>query len=526
MSIATKALSIIGGAAIKTIPFQQWGIGDGISGTSTFDRTWLPTQPGSAHNYREDAGDLLQNSVVAAGVSAVGQALGEAPPMLEERQGDNWVKVTDHPAIHKLNNPNGYYTMNHLWIAQAGSEITNGEGFWRITMNSQNEPAEIWWERPDMVRIIGDKGAFIDGYELMVNGIPYPVEAAINFKKTRATDYMIHFRAALNHYNPRTGWSPLQAGYRQVVGDNAATTYHTSLMRNVTAVGLLVTLRSQLENGQNITPDQFDAIKTKINQAAKGEGAGSTVAINLPLDVNRLGLTPDEMAIDRLISYYEYRIASLIGVDVMVLGLGSGTQQKTYANFAEAISDFQERRIVPTKNRQAEELRIQYLPLWGLDPEKYRIVWDYSKVPVMQENEDEKHNRVRADWVSGVPDLYQTATLLGYEADESMKGVRYQGGQNAAPPTPEEIAQQKKLNNAAKSDTEESLNMPENAHDTAAKAAPPLPEHDPDPFGMAFTQEEIDKLTDVNSEAAVKAAFADATPEMRALLSAQQIDRK
>lgn len=204
MSVVTKALAVIGDTAIKAIPFQQWGIGDGISGTSTFDRTWLPTQPGAEHDYREDAGDLMQNSVVAASVFAVGQAMGEAPPVLEKKQGSNWVPQDDHPAIHLLKNPNGYHTINHMLTALAGSEITNGEGFWRIVMNGANQPAQIWVERPDMVRIVGDRGAFIDNYELMVNGNTYPLPAAKDYKPGDK-DVMIHFRAAINHYNPQIG---------------------------------------------------------------------------------------------------------------------------------------------------------------------------------------------------------------------------------------------------------------------------------------------------------------------------------
>jgi len=49
-----------------------------------------------------------------------------------------------------------------------------------------------------------------------------------------------------------------------------------------------------------------------------------------------------------------------------------------------------------------------------------------------------------------------------------------------------------------------------------------MPASLPDPFGLAFTDAELESLTDVNSEEAVKLAFAQATPAKRALLGAQE----
>ena len=51
-----------------------------------------------------------------------------------------------------------------------------------------------------------------------------------------------------------------------------------------------------------------------------------------------------------------------------------------------------------------------------------------------------------------------------------------------------------------------------------------LPAPLPDPFGLSFSDEELDALTETDSPEAVKLAFAQATPDKRALLGAQGVE--
>lgn len=62
----------------------------------------------------------------------------------------------------------------------------------------------------------------------------------------------------------------------------------------------------------------------------------------------------------------------------------------------------------------------------------------------------------------------------------------------------------------------------------ATKAADelPMPERLSDPFGMSFTDDELDALTDVENDDAVKLAMGTATPEKRKLLGAKQVKPK
>jgi phage portal protein BeeE len=104
--------------------------------------------------------------------------------------------------------------------------------------------------------------------------------------------------------------------------------------------------------------------------------------------VHKIGYSPDEMALDKLINYYESRICALMGVDPMVCGLGSGTMQKTYANLGEALNDFWERQIVPMLRRHASTLTAQLFPSFGMEASEWRLSFDTSEVAALQENVD------------------------------------------------------------------------------------------------------------------------------------------
>jgi len=485
-------LATIGGSvkAIRrrSVPFSEFGQ-YGSEGISFVDdgRNWGPlasnffggTSPGAGYDYRAAAGEPLHNSVVAACVNAIAQALQDAPPILEQRQGNEWAKVDSHPVIDLLNQPNDHYGAAHLWAATAGSEVTRGQAFWRLEFDRGGVPREIWWENADRMRPIGTAQKFIASYELKVEGDGKPIPLA--------PEQVIHFRHALNPHNPRVGWTPLYAGYRQLAGDNGAASYHGAILRNSGVLSLLISAKEAQVSGGQLGVSGIEEFAHKLKAKLFGEGAGGIAATSIPVDIAKMSYSPDEMALDKLISYYEARICALVGVDPMVCGLGSGTQQKTYANMQEALNDFWERRIVPTKNRHSTELGIQLLPLFDLSPSDYRISWDYSKVAPLQENEDELHTRIREDYKAGVMDLMDARTVLNLDTTEEMRGHFAQG--NFTDEEEPEVDDKTEEKSEAKS--------------------------------LEWSDEELDALTDDLTADDVKQALALATPAMRELLTAQ-----
>lgn len=460
--------------------------------------SWGGNSPGATYDYRAAAGELWENRVVAACIQAIASALADAPPYLEHRTGNEWEKVDTHPIIELLNTPNGYHTSPALWGMVAGSEVTTGSAFWRIEKTRSGVPGEIWPEDPRRFRTLGNTGEFISGYAFISEtGKEVPL----------ANDEVVHFRYMLNPYNTRHGRTPLETGYRQVALDNGIATYHGSILRNSGVMSLLIAPEDAAAGAQ-LQPGAITEFVNLVKQRVYGDNAGAILGNSVPLKVQKMSYSPDEMAVDKLLAYAEASICALCGVDPMVVALGSGTQQKTYANMAEALNDFWERRIIPTKNRHSAELGAQLLPLFGLDPKDFRIAWDYSKVAALQENGDEKHARIRADFAAGGIDRATFKKALGYDVTPDDEGVYMKpqaGGDNAA--SADGTGDTQSMNNKA-----------------IKSADDEMPAALPDPLGVGFTDDELAALEETDSPEAVKLAMGRATPEKRALLDAKPVE--
>jgi HK97 family phage portal protein len=495
------------------------------------------TQAGAKFDYDEAAGNLLDNSTVAVCVDRVAQAVNEAPPILQKKNSAGaWETAGDHDCIALLNKPmqneNGYGGV-HLWGATAAFECVHGEAKWILEFTRGGAPAEIRIEDPTRVVPYGDPDNFIKGYKFWpVGGAPLELDQR----------QVVHFRHALNHNDTRVGWGPMQTGKRQVAGDNAVSSYHAALLRNNAMASMLVSFKEQVSSN-DVTPDQFQAWIAQFRRHFSGEGIGGVAGMNLPLEVHKLGYSPDEMALDKLVSYYETKICALIGVDPMVAGLGSGTEHRTYANMGEAINDFWERRIKPTKNRYTSELGAQYLPLWDLDPNEYRIGWDYSDVGALQENEQQLYGQMNEAYKAGWLKKSEARARVGLEVtpedDVYFGGSAAEADDRKSKEVPPVVAGDDPADGEMDEALDEHLSSvhltaPVTAvlrDETKALTAEVLTaEHGmpaplPDPHGVAFTDEELAALTDTDNEEAVKRAYVKSTPEKRALLRAEPINQ-
>jgi len=387
---------------------------------------------GGTPNARKDwsalAGDLLNNTVVAACVARLSDALAVPPATLEEKSGTQW-KAIDHPCISLLNNPTGDgadYSGADMWGFTIGQEITRGACYWVPEFNASGEPIQLrldlqgWRAIPGRERLIEKYVCQIDSREV-----------------ERAQDKIIHFRPALSPWNPRDGYTALRTGAREIAGDNAAAEYNAALLDNAAVMSLLLSLGDSGVN-QAVTGPQWQEMLKTLRRDFQGGGAGRVGGFDFPVKVDKVAYSPDEMQISSLIAGYEYRICALIGIDPMVLGLGSGTQQKTYANLAEALTDFWERGVVPRHDRHASQLTAQYLPLWKLDIDKYRIRFDYAGVPALSENTDALYGRIGTAYKTGLLDLKQARAIIklnGEDADEAKyEGVFYKPPSSAPLP--------------------------------------------------------------------------------------------
>jgi HK97 family phage portal protein len=400
---AGSAASTVAASSVPFSSYGSYGAGGGYGSGYGYNSGYIGPGGigpggiggnGSMQDFNAGVGNLLDNGIVAAVIDAKAQAMASTPPILQRRKGDDWETLPGHPLIDLLQTPNPQYGDTQLWMAIESAEFTTGNGYLRGVWNrSRTQLVQLWWE--GMVAPRWDRSCFISGYNLWVEGHAYPLQAAGEQAKRgkREGDCILHFRYALDRRNPRFGWTPLFTVLRQVYGDNAVADYHMSLMDN-SAVASMVVVPKEGTAG-TLTPRILEELTDAIERKLRKKGAGRVAGTSLPVDVHKMGYSPDEMAITETLGYFERRVCAAGRVHPMVLGLGAGDDFKTYSNFEEAIKDFWQRTIIPTQERRGDELETQLFPLFELDRNEYRLEWDRSKIAALQENEDKLFRRLQ-----------------------------------------------------------------------------------------------------------------------------------
>ena len=383
-------------------------------------------------DYDAIVGHPLTNGVVARCADARARATADAPLLLEERTSEGWRLQNDHECLGPLRAPNPDHSDADIWGLTELWKSVEAQSFWLVLPNKSGKPGEIYVWNPARVHTLGTSDEMISGYRVQKETGEY---AEVDKR------LVIHFRHLPNPFNPRLGWNPLGAGRMQIAGDNLSGTYHTAILRNAGVISMLISLKEGVTAGSQVTPEQFEKVLNHIRRATI-ENAGGVNGLNVPLDIHKMAYSPAEMNIDKLIEYYERRICSVMGVSQRVAGLGA---DPTYNNLESALKDFWDRTIVPSRNADAATLNRQWLPLWGMDSQKWRFRFDYSNVPALQENKDALHARVREDYKAGALDLKQWRALVGYageeEEEEKYNEVFFKGKMEDEPTEPQADAE-------------------------------------------------------------------------------------
>lgn len=432
----------------------------------------------------------LNNSIVAACVNAIVQALPSAPIILEKRKSETeFDRVPKHSVLDLLHNPNPWLSEAELWGATTAWERTRGEAYWYFEYgSSRTTPKEIWLRAPQFVQIESTPDAFISQYIITSeSGAQVPFE----------DKDVVHFRHQLNLNDLRHGWHNITTGKRQIAGDEGASTYHAAILRNAGAASIIISLKDSAA-ADTVTPGQLQEYVEQFKRKVSGAGAGAILGLDLPLDVHKVGFSPEEMVLDKLLEQYVERICALMGVNRRVINLGN---DPTYENYAEALDDFWKRCIVPMRDRHASTLTSQLLPLFGLAPSEYRLRFDYSGVPSLQEDVD----KLVARWVSvfkeGGVDLFVFQEKIGLKPEDDYKG-------KFVKPTQELGAEDtSNMDNQNPTQNEEKKALPAVDISKPQKLEP-------------WTDAELDEMTTF-TEADLKDMLARATPEARALLTAK-----
>jgi HK97 family phage portal protein len=377
--------------------------------------------PGAKHDYVREAGDLWRNSAVAVCLGWLQDNFPSARLQVcrvREDQPDE--PIPGHPLVQLLRRPNPSYSARALWAATVLSYKVDGNAYWIKARGSggYGQPLELWYEPHWNIYPNWDIGGrnFITGYVLRRSGTAPTL--------LKPSD-VVHFRDGLDPYNPRLGLSRLKMVIRNVAGMNAAESYTAAILRNMGVPPVLF----MPEDG-DVELDEPTEIKLreKYQEQTSGENAGRAFGVNFRVHMERLGLSPEDLALGQILDRPEATICAALGVPPMVVGLAVGTKQRTYSNLKEADSQAWNNGLVPMQDALAEDgLYTQLLPDFG-PTDGLVVKWDRSRVAALQEDRGELARTATAIYQGGYATKNEAREVMGLPPVEGGDDDWFPGG--------------------------------------------------------------------------------------------------
>jgi HK97 family phage portal protein len=348
--------------------------------------------------------DPTKNSAVVAAIKWASRAYVEAPIVTQRFHNGKYETIPEHPASLLLKNPNPFTSGTALWSAVITSLMLDGNAYIVKVRNASGRVVELWYVPHTAMKPATSRSnpeLFISHYEYKANGYTYNVP----------TQDVIHIRDGVNPDNPRLGFSGLASVTREILTDNECSVYSHSILKNFGVTGFTVSPKGD----SIIDEDNAAIIKAKLQAQFTGERRGEPLVLSQPVDIQTNGHSPEAMALDKMRSIPEQRIAAVMGIPSQVLGLASGNDQKTYANQAEARESVYESWIIPTYRNVAETLNNHYLAEFG-NTSTERIIYDISEIRVLQEDSNKFSDRVLRQWQAGAITRAEVRQALGMQA--------------------------------------------------------------------------------------------------------------
>lgn len=175
------------------------------------------------------------------------------------------------------------------------------------------------------------------------------------------------------------GFSPLEAAAQSVDIHNEGGRWAKALLDNsARPSGALIFKGS--EDGQNLTEEQFDRLKSEIESTYAGaKHAGRPIVLEGGLDWKSMSMTPTDMDFLEARREAAREIALALGVPPMLLGIPG---DNTYANYKEANLAFWRQTIIPLVTKTASGLEGWLQPWFG---ESLSIRPEFDQVAALAE---------------------------------------------------------------------------------------------------------------------------------------------
>lgn len=379
--------------------------------------------PGSHRDWAREAGDLGLNSVVAVALDWYIRNWAQGQPQVMRYVGNGQSElIPEHPVYDILMQPQPGVPPSVFWSWVITDYKLLGNAYIRKirSNNVAGVPTDLQYLPADMVRPVGDGNQPVKYWTYTADGATYNIDPAD----------LIHIRYGRDPVDMRLGRSPVASVLREIATDNSASSTAYGLMRNNAMPSMIIgpDARDQMVD---IDEDSARALKRRLQENFAGDGAGGVAVMQSAYKVDRVSLTPSELTLDSVRRLPEERICSALGLNPMVLGLGSGLDRSTYSNYERAQQAAWEDGMIPLMAQVAEALTIALLPEFPQSAEGDYLRFDVANVRALADDLAAEAQRAERLYKSGIIDRAEAKRIAGIEPADEDEGQMFPGA--AAP---------------------------------------------------------------------------------------------
>lgn len=334
-------------------------------------------------DYAAAVGDGRSNSMIFATLGWIGRKFPDGHLSMRRILKDGSREITvDHPFIALLRRPNDFYGGSILLVAAVWDWFISGDAYIFKVRNGMGRVIALWYAPSFLVQPVSSSSTvFVESYRYMPGSAGGG--GGSTYYDLDPAD-VIHFRNGIDPNNVRKGLSRLACLVREIYTDDEAGRWLAAILKNSGIPGVIISP----DTDDGIDPDEAESVKKTYMERFGGANRGAPLVMTGKTKIDKLSFTPLEMDLTRLRRIPEERVAAVLGVPAVVVGLGAGLDRATFANLANLREAAVEDTLLPMFRVFAEELAAQLLPDFESAPSGFEVYFDTSDIRELQPDLD------------------------------------------------------------------------------------------------------------------------------------------
>lgn len=406
---------------------KQLGFAPDVSGTkkdaiseATFDRLFTPGFGGGAdrttsgakfpdtHYYTFATFGYKKNTTLKSAVDHTISAMTKPDiKVVRTEEGKIAEQLPDHRLKRLLERPNPETDGHNFMKRWALHRILGGNAYWEILRNGNNQPVQLWHAQPNRVAIEIDDNGKIENYIFKHGGTPNNPDHRVRIDPID----IVHFKKP-GPLGDLFGMSDVLPALREIISDNEATEFITSMVQNSAMPGIVITTANEKP-----PKEELDRIQKQWQQNYGGKNRGKPAIIGNASGVLDVSHTFREMEFPELRKITESRICQTLRVPPIVADANVGLEQSSYNNYQEARHSFYREAMLDYYNEFQSMVNHKLAPQFGRNIE---IRLDVSEI---EDLKTEPHDqRVREEFKAGLITLDEAREALNRPHLDGDKG--------------------------------------------------------------------------------------------------------